>query len=132
MRATNLNAMVQVDISQLSAECNAWRQQLRNLRDEFTKNETRLQQAVSGPLRKEQFQEVEHLHNQFHIQLINIHDLKQAIKSHDRRMSFERAAFNGSVNEDSLTRHETLLLEFQSLQNTLEQLRFNFNDFLSS
>lgn len=123
--------MVQVDISQLSAECNEWRQKLRDFREEFTKNETRLQQAVSSHIPKEQLQKVEHLHNQFHIQLINIHDLKQAIKSHDRRMNFERAAFNGSVNEDSLTRHESLLLEYESLAHTLEELRAEFQDFLA-
>ena len=101
--------MVQVDISQLSGECNTWRDQLRIYRDEFNRNEAKLSQAASQPLSKEQLRDVEHLHNQFHIQLINIHDLKQAIKTHDRKMNFEMTAFNGSVNEDSLTRHESLL-----------------------
>ena len=122
--------MVQVDISQLSSECNAWREQLRQLREEFTADETRLQKVANQTLSKEQLQDVEHLHNQFHIQLINIHDLKQAIKAHDRKMNFEKAAFNGSVNEDSFTRHENLLEEYQALQQTLQDLRNKFNGFL--
>lgn len=122
--------MVQVDISQLSSECNTWREQLRQLREEFTTDETRLQKVAKQTLSKEQLQDVEHLHNQFHIQLINIHDLKQAIKAHDRRMNFEKAAFNGSVNEDSFTRHENLLEEYQALQQTLQDLRNKFNNFL--
>jgi hypothetical protein len=124
--------MVQVDISQLSAECNSWREQLRHLREEFTNDETRLTQTASQPLSKEQLQDVEHLHNQFHIQLINIHDLKQAIKAHDRKMSFEKVAFNGLVNEDSLMRHESLLQEFTELQQTLQELRNEFQTFLKS
>ncbi len=122
--------MVQVDISQLSGECNTWREKLRNYREEFTGNETKLRQVAGKPLSKEQLKDVEHLHNQFHIQLINIHDLKQSIKVHDRKMNFEKLAFNGSVNEDSLAQHESLFEEHQSLEQTLQELRNEFNDFL--
>ena len=122
--------MVQVDISQLSGECNAWRERLRINREEFNNNEARLRQAAGQQLSKEQLQDVEHLHNQFHIQLINIHDLKQAIKTHDRKINFEKAAFNGMANEDSLARHEELLDELQSLEQTLEDLRGEFDVFL--
>ena len=124
--------MVQVDISQLSKECNSWREQLRQFREEFTNDETRLTKTASISLSKEQLHDVEHLHNQFHIQLINIHDLKQAIKAHDRKMNFERVAFNGLVNEDSLSKHESLLEDFKELQQTLDQLRNEFNLFLKS
>ncbi len=122
--------MVQVDISQLSTESNNWRELLRQFRDEFTKNETQLTKVASQSLSKEQLRDVEHFHNQFHIQLINIHDLKQAIKVHDRKMNFERTAFNGLVNEDSLARHESLLQEYRSLEQTLQDLRNEFNEFL--
>ena len=122
--------MVQVDISQLSAECTAWREKLRNYREEFSTDETRLRQVAGQSLSKEQLTDVEHLHNQFHIQLINIHDLKQSIKAHDRKMSFEKIAFNGSVNEDSFSRHESLFEEYQSLEQTLQELRNEFNTFL--
>ena len=122
--------MVQVDISQLSGECNVWREKLRHHRDEFNKNEAKLRQVAGKQLSKEQLQDVEHLHNQFHIQLINIHDLKQAIKSHDRKINFEKAAFNGTANEDSLVRHEELHDEYQSLEQTLEVLRDEFDSFL--
>ncbi|MBS1760550.1 MAG: hypothetical protein JST23_10545 [Bacteroidetes bacterium] len=121
--------MVQVDISQLSGECNLWREQLRQLRDEFTLDEATLRKIAGHDLTKEQLQDVEHLHNQFHIQLINIHDLKQAIKVHDRKMNFEKAAFNGNANEDSLDRHEELRKEYNSLVQTLKELRSEFGQF---
>ena len=123
--------MVQVDISQLSGECNAWREQLRQYRDEFNQDEARLRLVASQPLSKDQLQDVEHLHNQFHIQLINIHDLKQSIKIHDRRLNFEMTAFNGSVNEESLVNHESLLGEYQVLEQTLQDLRSEFKTFLT-
>ena len=122
--------MVQVDITQLTTECNEWREQLRNYREQLNNDEIRLRQAAGKELSKQQLQDVEHLHNQFHIQLINIHDLKQAIKAHDRRMNFEKAAFNGHVNEDSLNRHESLHNEYRELLGTLGTLRGEFAGFL--
>lgn len=122
--------MVQVDISQLSGECNAWRDKLRLFKEEFSKDERKLQETTRQSLSKEQLQDVEHLHNQFHIQLINIHDLKQSIKTHDRKMQFEKVAFNGFVNEESLARHEALHEEYQLLEQTLVDLREEFNDYL--
>lgn len=121
--------MVQTDISQISGECNTWREKLRNYREEFTLDENRLRQVAGKTLSKEQLQDVEHLHNQFHIQLINIHDLKQAIKNHDRQVNLELTG-NNSITEDSLAKHESLNSELQSLEQTLGDLRSEFNQFL--
>ncbi|HQV05672.1 MAG TPA: hypothetical protein PKW62_02855 [Chitinophagaceae bacterium] len=90
-----------------------------------------LREIAGKTLTKEQLQDVEHLHNQFHIQLINIHDLKQAIKVHDRKINFEKVAFNGHANEDSYTRHENLQQEYLQMKDTLENLREEFNDFVN-
>lgn len=122
--------MVQVEIAQLTGECNAWREKLRIYREEFTQDKAKLQQAVSPSLSKEQLTDVEHLHNQFHIQLINIHDLKQAIKNHDRRMNYEMSVNNGQMNEETVAEHENLFEQYQSLEQTLLELREEFNGFL--
>lgn len=123
--------MVQVDISQLSGECNAWREDLRQFREQLSNDETKLRQIAGKQLSKDHLLDVEHLHNQFHIQLINIHDLKQAIKAHDRKMNFEKLAFNGNVNEDSYSRHEKLSDEYSSLKQTLNGLRDEFEQFVT-
>ena len=122
--------MVQVEIAQLTGECSAWREKLRQYREEFTQDKTKLQQAASHTLSKDQLQDVEHLHNQFHIQLINIHDLKQTIKVHERKMSFETAVNDNQLNEDTVAEHETLLGEYQHLEQTLLELRDEFDHFL--
>ena len=122
--------MVQVEIAQLTGECSSWRDALRNFREEFTQDKAKLQQAVSQPLSKEQLQEVEHLHNQFHIQLINIHDLKQAIKTHERKMSYETSMNNGQLNDETVAEHEHLFDQYQQLDHTLLELRDEFSGFL--
>ena len=121
--------MVQVEIAQLTGECDAWREKLRQYREEFTQDKTKLQQVASPSLSKVQLQDVEHLHNQFHIQLINIHDLKQSIKIHERRLNFEMTKDN-HLNEETMAEHEGLLGEYQSLEHTLLELRDEFDQFL--
>jgi hypothetical protein len=72
--------------------------------------------------------EIEHLDNQFHIQLINIHDLKQAIKRHMQKVSYERAD-TGQISDDLLARHEYLYDEFQRQETTLDIISREFERF---
>ena len=123
--------MVQADISQLSGECNTWRESLRSYRDEINQLKQRLQHIVAQNLSKDQLQDVEHYHNQFHIQLINVHDLKQSIKAHDRRVNFEMAAHSGQLSEETVAEHEQLFEEYQALNLTLQGLREKFSSFLN-
>jgi hypothetical protein len=122
--------MVQTDVSQLSAECKDWLQILRNYREEFQTSKKSLQEICRKNLSKNQLLDVEHFDNQFHIQLINIHDLKHSIKIHERRVEIE--SDSGDVAEDSYTLHEELLNEFLSLENTLQELRNEFKTFISA
>ena len=123
--------MVQVETSQLTGECNSWREKLRQYREEFSKDKTKLQDAASRTLSKDQLQDVEHLHNQFHIQLINIHDLKHAIKTHEQKINYEMNVNKGKLNDETIAEHENLLDQYQSLEHTLQDLREEFDDFLA-
>ncbi|HLF47255.1 MAG TPA: hypothetical protein VI548_12565 [Chitinophagaceae bacterium] len=122
--------MVQADISQLSGECNTWRDSLRSSRDEINQLKHRLEQVAGQLHSKEHLQEVEHYHNQFHIQLINVHDLKQSIKAHDRRINFELVAHSGQLNEATIAEHENLHDEYQTLNHTIQHIREKFDDFI--
>ena len=122
--------MVTVDISQLSGECNTWRDSLRSCREDLNQLKKQLQQTAAQNLSKDQLHDVEHYHNQFHIQLINVHDLKQSIKSHDRRVQFETTANSGQIAEDTIAEHERLFEEFQSLDSTIKNLREEFGEFI--
>ena len=103
---------------------------MRAFRDEFTQCKHKLQQLASRPLSKDELTEVEHYHNQFHIQLINIHDLKQSIKNHDRKVSFETETHEGQLNDETLNDHENLYDQYQSLEHRLTDLREEFSGFL--
>ena len=122
--------MVQTDISQLSRECNQWREQLHSWRDEFNQLKQKLQQSTNKQLSKDQQADLEHYQNQLHIQLINIHDLKQSVKTHDRKIQYEVLEQNGNVSEDAYADHEHLYEDYQSLEQTLGDLKGDFKTFV--
>ena len=121
--------MVQTDISQLSAECFEWRQILRNYREEFHQYDKALQDTCKKNLPKQDLQDVEHFQNQFDIQLKNIHDVKQHIKSHERQIQIETSG--ADIREETYAHHERLLNEFLTLESTLQEIRADFNNFVS-
>ncbi|MGE5521208.1 MAG: hypothetical protein ACM3VS_14895 [Candidatus Dadabacteria bacterium] len=123
--------MVQTDVSQLSAECSDWLQILRNYRQEFHDYEKALEDTCKKTLGKQQLLEVEHLHNQFDIQLKNIHDVKQHIKHHERKIQFESSGTE-NIQEDTYAHHEQLLNEFLTLENTLQEIRNEFKNFVNT
>jgi len=123
--------MVQTDVSQLTAECNDWLQILRNYREEFQTSKKSLQEICRKDLSKNQLLDVEHFDNQFHIQLINIHDLKHSIKVHHRLIEFELKEHKGQMREETLAHHENLFDQFQNLDLTLQDLRGEFDRFMN-
>lgn len=122
--------MVTTDISQLAAECNTWILNLRKYREEFTQNKQRLQEVASRQIPRNVLQDVEHFHNQFHIQLINIHDEKQAIKTHERTAAWQQASGKG-ISEDVWATHENLFDRYQHLEHVLGELSNDFNQFMN-
>ncbi len=122
--------MVTTEVAQLSRECNAWRETLRSFKDEFAGFKNRLQDPAGRQTQRDVLLEVEHLDNQFHIQLINIHDLKQAIKIHQRQIDAGMAT-NGTVSDEVLAHHENLYDDYQQLEHTLQDLRQEFDLFAS-
>ena len=121
--------MVTTEVAQLSKECNAWRETLRSYRDEFGHLKNRLQDLAGHQTNRDILLEIEHLDNQFHIQLINIHDLKQAIKHHHRKINIEMAETNGQLTDDTTTDHERLFNDYQQLENTLQEVKQEFSHF---
>lgn len=120
--------MVTTEVAQLSRECNAWRETLRSFKDEFGQFKNRLQDLAGRQTQRDVLLEVEHLDNQFHIQLINIHDLKQAIKIHQRQIDAGMAN-HGTVTDEVLAHHENLYDDYQQLDHTLQDLRQEFDLF---
>jgi uncharacterized protein YydD (DUF2326 family) len=124
--------MVTLDAAQHVAECASWREDLRSQKATMAQLGIQLQQSASHLHNKELLTEVEHFQNQFYIQQINIHDLKQVIKQHERQLLIDKAVnTDGQLSEATLQHHEELFAEYQSLLHTLQDLKNDFEIFLS-
>ena len=106
-------------------ECQQWRDQLRQYREDLNQLRNQLYSAAAGKTDKEFLTEVEHYHNQFHIQSINIHDLKHSIKHHI-------SDANHHPNFGHKIPHVKLQSEFKTLTRNLDQLKHNFSNFIES
>ena len=63
-------------------ECKNWHAVLVSYREKINNLKTELYCFAPGKTDHDVLAGIEHFHNQFHIQLINIHDLKHEIKHH--------------------------------------------------
>lgn len=123
--------MVQTDISQVSEECSQWIEQLHSYRDELNELNQKLQQTAARPLSKEDLTELEHFQNQFQIQLINVHDVKQEAKQLNKKVQYQLSTSNRNVSEETYHDYEKVADDYESLEHTLTELRDDFQRFVT-
>ncbi len=118
------------ETGQLAGECTMWIDTLRSFRNRFNNYKLALMEISPGHTEKDVLLEIEHLDNQFHIQLVNIHDLKQSVKRHMQKIGYERTHDKGILSDDVLARHEYLYDEYQRLETTLHIISREFDRFV--
>jgi len=121
--------MVTTDISQLVGECASWIAALRTKRTAFTSLREKLQQLSTNLQDHDTLKDLEHLQNQFYIQLINIHDLKHAIKEHEQIARWEKEK-KGQVSDATISAHEDILMQYEQLNDTLDHVEDEFHQFV--
>jgi chromosome segregation ATPase len=124
--------MVQTDISQLSQECSQWIEQLHSYRDELNQLNLQLQQTAQRTLNKEDLTELEHFQNQFQIQLINVHDVKQEAKQLSKKVQYQLSTSKRDVPEETYHDYEKVADDYGTLEHTLSELRSDFSRFVTS
>lgn len=114
--------MVQEEISELLSESTAWKDSLKNYRESFVQSQKRLLEIASN-IPKEELSELERFQNQFYIQLLNIHDVRRNLKNHIKDLSMA----NGESDVEKA--HEDIKNEYRSLEETLQNLSTEFEEF---
>lgn len=109
----------------LLTECEQWRENLRHYREDLTQLRNLLYTEAAGKTDHDYLKEVEHYHNQFHIQFINIHDLKHAIKHHTSDAQHH-------PNFGHKIPHHNLELQYKALLSDLDILKSDFLNFIHS
>lgn len=122
--------MVTTELSPLSLECSNWRSSLREYRHKIQSLKQQLPQMTDRYHDKEDLLQIDHFENQFHIQLVNIHDLKQMIKNHEKSILLDPFGAKGVLQEKILADHAHLLDDYQILHQTMDELIGEYDIFL--
>ena len=110
---------------EILSECSQWRDNLRHYREKINGLRNNLYQWAAGKTDHDLLKEIEHFHNQFHIQLINIHDVKHAIKEHIHQVEHH-------PNFGHKIPHHNLEGQYKFLVTHLDKLQSDFQNFISS
>lgn len=100
----------------LIGECKQWYDVLVSYRSKLNSLKSELYLFAPGKTEEDVLKGIEHFHNQFHIQLINVHDLKHQIKHHiheaERHPNFGHRIPHHYVKE----KFDNLLLDLDKLE----------------
>ena len=107
----------------LVEECKIWYKSLADYREKVNKLKTELYDFAPGKTNKDVLLGIEHYHNQFHIQLINIHDLQHELKPYI--VAMER---NPDVQSDM--DYNEVKSKYEFLINDLDKLETDFHEFI--
>ena len=105
-------------------ECKIWHGTLSTYKEKINKLKNELYFFAPGKTDHETLEGIEHFHNQFHIQLINIHDIKHQIKHH--LLKAER-----HPNFGHRIPHHFMKDKLDLLINFIEKLETDFHQFLN-
>jgi hypothetical protein len=109
---------------QLLEEANKWIDQLLTYVGSINELKSKFYKWAAGKTDRDVLVQIEHFHNQFHIQLINLHDLKHSIKKHQKQI-------NLIPELDHSGQHQHLKEQFNFLTNDLDNLKSEFKEFIS-
>ncbi|HMD00205.1 MAG TPA: hypothetical protein VKH37_08620 [Ferruginibacter sp.] len=104
-------------------ECHQWHDVLVSYRSKIQGLKNELYYFAPGKTDHDVTMGIEHFHNQFHIQLISIHDLKHEIKYHLRETE-RHPAFGHRIP------HHHIQEKYHTLIHDLDKLEQDFHSFI--
>ena len=106
----------------LLTEAKQWLDHLRTYVSNINEEKNKLYKWAAGKSDHDVLIQIEHFHNQFHIQLINLHDIKHDIRQHTREV-------NAMPDSDQSEKHMELMDQYNYLIKDLDQLCSEFAAF---
>lgn len=123
--------MSYTSVSHCGTDHSQWLKSIDFYKDDLITMEDRLLEIVKKNNSKEAMAGIEHFQNQFILQRNNMHDLIHAIHEHDHRVAIEAKEHAGKVETILASEHDNLKDQFDSFEKIFNELRHEFNLFLS-
>ena len=109
---------------QVLDEARQWIDQLKSYVGNINELKNKLYKWAPGKFDRDVLIQIEHYHNQFHIQQINLHDLKHSIRHYIQEFKF-------SPEADHSRKHQQLEEQFNFLICDLDQINADFTRFIA-
>ena len=106
-------------------ECKQWVTNLKEYKHDIAILRSELYIFAPGKTDHETLKQIEHYHNQFHIQSINIHDLKHEIKHHIQEAEHH-------PNFGHRIPHHNMKEKYDLLVKNLNNLKEEFHSFINT
>ena len=123
--------MSYINILKAGTDHTIWAKGLEFYRDELDLMTRRLLDISVKNTSEEASKGVEHFQNQFIIQQKNISDLRHGVKNYVTGLSNDSKNHGGHVSEIFLTQGNDLRGRYEQLEQIMNSLRHEFNDYLS-
>ena len=123
--------MSYVNILRAGTDHTIWSKGLEFYRDELELMTKRLLDISSKNTSVEANKGVEHFQNQFIIQQKNISDLRHQVNSYVKGLSNDAQIHSGHVDAIFITQGDGLRRRYEHLEQIMNSLRHEFNDYLS-
>jgi hypothetical protein len=123
--------MSYINILKAGTDHTIWAKGLEFYRDELDLMSKRLLEISGKNTSADASKGVEHFQNQFFIQQKNISDLKHGVKNYVKGLSDDAKEHGGHVDESFITEGNILRERYEQLEQIMNGLRHEFNDFLS-
>jgi hypothetical protein len=116
--------LIETQHQQLHDEAKKWKELLRTYVDQINELKNKMYKWAAGKSDRDVLIQIERYHNQFHIQQINLHDLKQSIRLHMQECKL-------NPDTDHAGTHKELEEQFDFLIHDLDQLKADFIIFIA-
>jgi hypothetical protein len=123
--------MSYINILKAGTDHTIWAKGLEFYRDELDLMSKRLVDISTKNTNEEVNKSVEHFQNQFFIQQKNISDLKHVVKNYVNGLSNDAKDHGGHVDEKFISEGNILRERYEQLEQIMNSLRHEFNNFLS-
>lgn len=109
----------------------SWLKSIAFYEEEFDRMKQQLLELASKNTGHELMAQVEHFQNQFILQRNNTDEIKHTIREHDMLVGAESSAHAGKIELSTASNHNKVREQFLGIEKVVNDLRREFNAFLS-
>jgi histone H3/H4 len=115
----------------ITSEKSSWLRGIEFYQDEIKIMRNRLSEISNANTAREVKKKVEQFQNQFNVHEEQLKKLRHAVNSHAVKISTDFENHNGQIERVTVTEHDTMRDDYVNTEKLFNEMRHDFNRFLS-